>query len=161
MYTDISNSNFRLQNVYLICLILCLYLFRLGLEVERHSPWPGELCWPWACYAMPCWVSSVMFNSVWLYGLYVACQASLSMEFSRQEYWSGFPCPPPGDLPNSGIKHVSLKSSVLDGVTALVSFLHPSSALPCIPGGWHPKVSISLAPQSAGFQVIFVSGEHC
>ena len=24
--------------------------------------------------------------------------------FSRQEYWSGFPCPPPGDLPNPGIK---------------------------------------------------------
>ena len=32
----------------------------------------------------------------------VACQASLSMEFSRQEYWSGLPCPPPGHLPNSG-----------------------------------------------------------
>ena len=30
----------------------------------------------------------------------VACQASLSMGFSRQAYWSGLPCPPPGDLPN-------------------------------------------------------------
>jgi len=29
-------------------------------------------------------------------------QAPLSMEFSRQEYWSGLPCPIPGDLPNSG-----------------------------------------------------------
>ena len=26
------------------------------------------------------------------------------MEFSRQEYWSGLPCPPPGDLPNPGIE---------------------------------------------------------
>ena len=34
----------------------------------------------------------------------VACQAPLSMEFSRQEYWSGMPCPPPGDLPYPGIK---------------------------------------------------------
>ena len=33
-----------------------------------------------------------------------ACQASLSMGFSRQEYWSGFPFPPPGDLPNPGIE---------------------------------------------------------
>ena len=35
----------------------------------------------------------------------VARQAPLSMEFSRQQYWSGLPCPPPGDLPNqaSGI----------------------------------------------------------
>ena len=30
--------------------------------------------------------------------------APLSMDFSRQEYWSGLPCPPPGDLPDTGIK---------------------------------------------------------
>ena len=35
----------------------------------------------------------------------VACQAPLSMGFSRQEYWSGLSCPPPGDLPNPGIEH--------------------------------------------------------
>ena len=34
----------------------------------------------------------------------VACQAPLSMEFSRQEYWSGFPFPSPGDLPDQGFK---------------------------------------------------------
>ena len=34
----------------------------------------------------------------------VACQASLSMGFSRQEYWSGLPYPPPRDLPNPGIE---------------------------------------------------------
>ena len=34
----------------------------------------------------------------------VACQASLSMGFSRQEYWSGLPFPSPGDLPDSGIE---------------------------------------------------------
>jgi len=34
----------------------------------------------------------------------VACQAPLSMGFSRQEYWSGLPFPSPGYLPNSGIK---------------------------------------------------------
>ena len=34
----------------------------------------------------------------------VAFQASLSMGFSRQEYWSGLPLPSPGDLPNPGIK---------------------------------------------------------
>ena len=33
-----------------------------------------------------------------------ACQAPLSMGFSRQEYWSGFPFPSPGDLPDSGIE---------------------------------------------------------
>ena len=32
----------------------------------------------------------------------VACQAPLSIGFSRQEYWSGLPLPSPGDLPNPG-----------------------------------------------------------
>ena len=32
----------------------------------------------------------------------VAHEAPLPMGFSRQEYWSGFPCPPPEDLPNPG-----------------------------------------------------------
>ena len=34
----------------------------------------------------------------------VACQASLSMDFFRKEYWSGLPFPSPGDLPNPGIE---------------------------------------------------------
>ena len=38
----------------------------------------------------------------------VASQASLSMEFSRQEYWSGWPFPSPGYLPDPGIKPRSL-----------------------------------------------------
>ena len=38
----------------------------------------------------------------------VACQAPLSMEFARQEYWSGLPFPSPGGLPEPGIKPVSL-----------------------------------------------------
>ena len=37
----------------------------------------------------------------------VARQAPLSMEFSRQEYWSGLPSPSPGDLPDPGIEPVS------------------------------------------------------
>ena len=42
----------------------------------------------------------------------IAHQAPLSMEFSRQEYWSGLPCPPPGDGPNPGIKP---RSPALEG----------------------------------------------
>ena len=43
----------------------------------------------------------------------VACQAPLSMEFSRQEYWGGLPFPPPRDLPNTGMEPKSLTSSAL------------------------------------------------
>ena len=38
----------------------------------------------------------------------IACQAPLSMEFSRQEYWSGLPFPSPGDLPDPGVEPRSL-----------------------------------------------------
>ena len=42
----------------------------------------------------------------------VARQAPLSMGFSRQEYWSGLPCPPPGDLPSPGMEAVTHVSCV-------------------------------------------------
>ena len=45
----------------------------------------------------------------------VARQAPLSMGLSRLEYWSGFPCPPLGDLPNLGIEPASLRSPALAG----------------------------------------------
>ena len=45
----------------------------------------------------------------------VACQTDLSMVFSRQEYWSGWPFPTPGDLPDPGIEPTSLVSPALAG----------------------------------------------
>ena len=54
-----------------------------------------------------------------------ACQASLSMGFSRQEYWSKLPLPTPGDLPDTGIKPASLLSTVLSGGF----FFYPSCPL--------------------------------
>ena len=53
----------------------------------------------------------LLFVTLWT----AAHQAPLSMGFSRQEYWSGLPCPPPGDLPNPGIEPVSLMSPALAG----------------------------------------------
>ena len=44
-----------------------------------------------------------------------AHQAPLSMGCSKQGYWSGLPCPPPGDLPDPGIKPTSLTSPALAG----------------------------------------------
>ena len=41
----------------------------------------------------------------------IAHQAALSMEFSRQEYWSELPFPTPGDLPNPGTETMSLASA--------------------------------------------------
>ena len=46
------------------------------------------------------------------------------MEFSQQEYWSGLPCPPPGDVPDPGIEPMSPVSPVLQ-----------LASLPCEPWG--------------------------
>ena len=57
-----------------------------------------------------CVVSPVrLFAILWT----VDSQASLSMEFSRQEYWSGLPFPTPGDLPDPRIQLASLESPEL------------------------------------------------
>ena len=76
-------------------------------QTQHHESATLRVC----VYA--CWVSSVVFDSAtpWT----VAHQAPLSMGFSRQEYWSGLPCPPPGDLPDPGIKPASLESPALAG----------------------------------------------
>ena len=52
------------------------------------------------------------FSHVWFFATpwTVACQATLSMRFSRQEYWSVLPCSHPGDVPNPGIDPASLMS---------------------------------------------------
>ena len=55
----------------------------------------------WAYFKIMKWSRSVrLFVTPWT----VAYQAPQSMEFSRQEYWSGLPFPSPGDLPNPGIE---------------------------------------------------------
>ena len=61
----------------------CLKLKRLTVCVGLVTQSCPNLCYPMNC---------------------VACQAPLSLEFSRQDYWSGLPFPPPGDLPYPGIE---------------------------------------------------------
>ena len=64
----------------------------------------------------PAWVLSCFRCIPLCVTLWTAvCQAPLPIGFSRQEYWSGLPFPPPGDLPNPGIKPSSPVSPVLAG----------------------------------------------
>ena len=67
-----------------------------------------------ALYSKVC-MCAKSFSHVQLFGTLwtIACQASLSMGFSRQEYWSGLPFPFAGDLPDPGIELVSPASPEL------------------------------------------------
>ena len=62
-------------------------------------------------------VHAQSLSCLWLFVIpwTVACQAPLSMGFSRQEYWSGLPCPPPRDLPDPRIEPMSSASPALAG----------------------------------------------
>ena len=64
-----------------------------------------------------CFSHVQLFATLWT----TACQAPLSMGFSRQEYWSGLPCPPPGDLLDPGIEPVSPASSASQADSLLLS----------------------------------------
>ena len=62
----------------------------------------------WMCICTHvCMINSFRHMQVFVTLWTVARQAPQSIGFSRQEYWSGLPCPPPGDLPNRGIKCLS------------------------------------------------------
>ena len=61
-----------------------------------------------------------LFTTSWM----VALQIPLSVRFSQQEYWSGLPCPPPGELPNPGIEPTFPAASALQmGSLLLVSMV--------------------------------------
>ena len=80
--------------------------------LSKYSWFSVNFCWTakWFSYTVVCVLSC--FSHVRLCDPWtVAHQAPLSMGVSRQEYWSGLLCPPPGDLPDWGIELESLMSS--------------------------------------------------
>ena len=81
-----------------------------------------------------------LFATLWT----VASQAPLSMGFSRQEYWSGLPCSPPGDLPNPGTKSASLMSPALAGrfFTTRATW-EASSTLDLLPNGTNVVINMN------------------
>ena len=70
---------------------------------------------PWELPRMCAWLSSFSHVQLFATSWTVALQTSLSMGFSRLEYWSVLPCPPPGDLPDPTIERASLMSPELAG----------------------------------------------
>ena len=119
---------------------MCAVVRSTGSEVRLLVMYHLVAEWPWASYLISClsditsriesqrvivkdkWVNTVCASSVTQSCLtlrdpmdYIAHQALLSMEFSRQEYWSGLLFPSPGDLPDTGIVPASPASPALAG----------------------------------------------
>ena len=68
-----------------------------------------NLCACKSVCVLSCFSCDQFFATLWT----AARQTPLSIEFARQEYWSGLPCPPPGDLPYPGFEPTSFKSPAL------------------------------------------------
>ena len=104
----------------LICKALCFFytlcvslsrFYRLGRTLLRKEDRFLELC----THVHACMLSHFscvrLFETLWT----VASQAPLSIGFSRQEYWSRLPCPPPADLPDPRIEPTPLGSPAMAG----------------------------------------------
>ena len=94
------------------CVTFEIHHFTQHHALEIHPDCSGINACVCVCVCV-CVKSLQLFLTLWPHGL--AHQAPLSMGFSRQEYWSGLPCPPPGDLPHPGIKPKSFTFPALAG----------------------------------------------
>ena len=111
--------------------ISCISCIGRRIIYHQHHPGSSDI------YLCECMLSGFIY--VWLYATpwTVACQAQRSMRFSRHKYWSGLPCPPPGDLLDPGIKQASL---ALAGTSATWEALFSLSTPLQI---WSPKYVVS------------------
>ena len=98
--------------------------FHMALYSSTISIWNNIKVFPtWKYYFFKAvffkFITYICANSicVWLFVTLwsVSLPASSVYEISRQEYWSGLPCPPPGALPDPGIEPASLKTLALAG----------------------------------------------
>ena len=105
------------------------------VDIEGSAPCVAGSIWKFSILsAQFCCAGLNCFSRVWLCVTLwtIACQALLSMGFSRQEYWSGLLCLSARNLPNPGIKPASLMSPALAGgfFTNSTTWEAPSGRLP-------------------------------
>ena len=164
--------------MYVVCMCVCTYvsflmviplagillptgrrpcLFRSGLSIH-HVKKPllalqrkTDICLTLQSLRLCMLSHSVMSDSLRPHGLYPT--RLLSMGFSRQEHWSGLPCPPPGDLPDPGIKPTSLMPPALagrffttsatgNGLVYISSYSGPWALMPHLPHYTSPYICI-------------------
>ena len=124
---DIEKSNkfwtrkgLKLIYIYKICALYTHIIYMCVYYIHRHTHFLSQ---PFLL-----WLKWKLLSHVQLFATPWTIQ---SMEFSRPEYWSGWPFPSPGDLPNPGIKPRSptLQADFLSAEPHLTSVLMPPDLL--------------------------------
>ena len=120
---------------------------QLSSAFQPFTPRPPR--YGWSClgsYSSSCMCACMLshltcirlFVSLWT----IACQAPLSMGFSKQEYWSGLPWPPPRFLCNPGIGPTALSSPTLAGGFFTTSATWEDLSSSYSPSKYHRLVSV-------------------
>ena len=105
------------SGIVYVCVCMCVCLVAQSCPTLCHS---HIFIYTYICYmhtlshakCLICMLTHSSHVQLFVTSWTIACQAPLSMIFFWQEYWSGLPCPPPGDLPNPEIELASLASHV-------------------------------------------------
>ena len=106
-----SANHLDLQGIPLISYFGYLWLWYISFEARSSTVSKIlKMSLPFATWnhVLSCFSCVRLCATLWT----VACQGPLSMGFSRQEYWSGLPCPSPGNFPDTGIKSKSHASYI-------------------------------------------------
>ena len=118
--------------------------------------WVREYEYIWGCVQaciLSCFSCVRLFATLWTVG----CQTPLSKGFSGPKYWSGLPCPPPGDLPDLGIQPKSLTSPALVGSLPLAPLRKPLNSWVAISssrGSSQPRKWTQVSCIAGGFFTI-------
>ena len=112
--SETYNIQKKLFKMY-VCEIFLTFCFEIILYLKnscKNTTKKDPIYLSPLCCAVLCW--SVLSDSLRPHGLYPA-RLLCPWGYSRQEYWSGLPCPPSGGLPNPGIEPQSLMAPSLTG----------------------------------------------
>ena len=121
-------------------LIIFFCVEKIKIQPFIHN----ELCFLKDCVCVLSWsVTCKLFVTPWI----IAHLAPLFMGSSGQEYWSRLPFPPPGNLPNPGIKPVSPVSSALAGTLFITEPLGKPSELVVLYKRYYPLLPCSWSLQ--------------
>ena len=119
-----------------------------GIPLSPLIPAPhAHPQFPLCCAVVSHFSHAQLFETLWT----VTLQAPLSMGFSRQGYWSGLPCPPPGDLADPGTEPWSLMSPLWQAGS-----LPPGSPMQGFVCVWCLVVSSSLRPHPPGSSILWI-----
>ena len=88
----------------MVIIVVLIYNINATVNIQVMVLYPGKMC-----VSLQLLSHVQLFMTPWT----VAHQSPLYMEILQEKYWSGLPCPPPGDLPDPGLKPVSLMSPAL------------------------------------------------